>query len=294
MESTHHPTPDAQTPDVDFGAHAHELEAGDLLWSPVTEQVAGELPVRPGDVVADIGCGTGGMALRLAHRVGPGGRVLAVDREPVLLARVRERFDAAGLGDRVVTVRAEVEELPSALPEPVALVWAGHVVHHSGDQAAAVSRLAAALAPGGWLALAEGGPPPQKLPWDVGVGRPGLEVRLNAAQAEWFAAMRAGLPGSVRDPRGWPALLASAGLVDVAARGWLLHQPAPLAGPQLAAVLHGFAGRVERAAPWLAPDDRESWTILLDARDRRWLGHRRDLELIAVEIVHLGRRAGER
>src|SRR5215207_1483183 len=158
------------------------------------------------------------MALLLARRVRTGGgRVLAIDREAVLLDRVRKRAQAAGLADVVQTVRADLAGLRYAVPEPVALAWAGHVVHHAGDQAAGVAALADVLAPGGVLALAEGGLQPRSLPWDVGVGRPGIEGRLLAAHEEWFAAMRAGLPGAVRDPRGWPAMLRAAGLVDVTA-----------------------------------------------------------------------------
>jgi SAM-dependent methyltransferase len=281
MESTH-------TPDVDFGTHAHDLEQGDLLRSSVTAQVAEWLPVPAGATVADVGCGTGEMTLRLADRVGPGGRVLAVDRETVLLERVGQRAAAAGLGDRVTTVPAAIDDLPGALPGPVALVWAGHVVHHAGDQAAAVGRLSAALAPGGVLAVAEGAPPPRRLPWDVGVGRPGIETRLEAALGEWFAAMRADLPGSVRDPRGWSSLLRAAGLDGVTSRGWLLHLPAPLSGPRLAAVLQGLAGRVERARPWLAEDDLAAWERLLDENGPDWLGGRDDIELISTEVVYTG------
>jgi len=283
MEPTH-------TPDVDFGTHAHDVEAGDLLRSPVTEQIAAELPVPPGAVAADVGCGAGGMTLQLAERVGPAGRVLAVDREAVLLDRVRERARANGVADRVHTVRAGIDDLPAALPAPAALVWAGHVVHHVGDQAAAVRRLAGALEPGGLLAIAEGGVPPQWLPWDVGVGRPGIEARLVAAQTEWFGAMRAGLPGSVRDPRGWSAVLRGAGLVDVTSRAWLLHVPAPLSAAQLAAVLHGLANRVERAQPWLSGEDVDAWARLLDEGGPDWLGRREDLEGTVVEVVQLGRR----
>lgn len=281
MEHTH-------TPDVDFGTHAHDLEHGDLLWSPVTEQVAQWLPVPAGAMVADVGCGTGEMTLWLACRVGPGGRVFAVDREAALLERVRQRAAAAGLGERVTTVLAAIGELPDALPGPVALVWAGHVVHHAGDQAAALGRLAGSLAPGGVLAVAEGGLQPRRLPLDVGVGRPGIETRLKAAHLEWFVAMRASLPGSVRDPRGWPSLLRAAGLDGVTSHGWLLHVPAPLSGPRLAIVLHDLAGQVQRARPWLAEDDLAAWERLLDEDGPDWLGGRDDIELVGAELVYTG------
>lgn len=293
MTSQHTPQ---HTPDIDFAAHAHDLEQHAGLWSTVDIQIAAELPLPAPDhggamvapVIADIGCGTGDMSLLFAERVhGMGGRVLAVDREPVLLERVRERAEAAGLSHAVRLVQAE---LPAALPEPVHLAWAGHVVHHVGDQAAAVSALAGALAPGGVLAIGEGDLPPHCLPWDVGVGRPGLEDRLDAASGEWFAAMRASLPGSVRDPRGWTAMLRAAGLVDVATRGWLLHLPAPLSDADRDAVLGRLIHGVELADRWLDQDDRSAWRRLLDPADSAWLGHRDDLAVFGVAAVHLGRR----
>jgi SAM-dependent methyltransferase len=277
------------TPDIDFGEHAVYLRHGDLLWSQVTTRIAAELPVPSGATVADIGCGTGEMTLLLAERVGDGGQVLAVDRSAVLLDKVRERAEEAGLAGRVVPVQADLTALPGALPGPVDLLWAGHVVHHAGDQAATVKALAAALAPGGTLAVAEGGLPMRCLPWDAGVGRPGLQVRLEVAHDAWFGAMRAGLPGSVRESRGWPALLRSAQLVEVTTKAWLLHHPAPLDPAMRQAAINGLASRVELAEQWLDDEDRAAWSRLLDGADPNWLGHRDDLELIAAKTVHLGR-----
>ncbi len=275
------------TPDIDFGEHTEHLERSAALWADVNERIAAELPIPHGAVVADIGCGAGDMTMRFAGRAA---RVLAVDREPVLLDAVRKRVDHAGLGDVVRTVQADLADLPGALPELLHLAWLGHVVHHAGDQVAALTALAATLLPGGTLAIAEGGRMPTWLPWDVGVGEPGIERRLDVAQDRWFASMRASLPGSVRDPRGWSALLRAAGLVDVTARAWLLHRPAPLPEHDRVEVLHALASKVERSRQWVEPADLASWERLLDPADAAWLGHRDDLELMAVELVYLGRR----
>ncbi|HEY0641490.1 MAG TPA: methyltransferase domain-containing protein [Pseudonocardiaceae bacterium] len=274
------------TPDIDFAAHAEELVRGGRVRSEVTARIAAELPLPPHAVAADVGCGAGEMTLLLAGR---GATVYAVDREDALLRLVGDR--AAELGHGAVrTVRAELADLPGVLPEPVDLVWAGHVVHHAGDQAAAVAGLAAALRPGGLLAVAEGGMPARSLPADVGVGEHGLEGRLDVAHDRWFAAMRAGLPGSVRETRGWPELLRAAGLVDVTMRAYLLQRPSPLADADREFVLHRLAGRVERAADRLDAADADAWGRLLDPADAAWLGHRRDLELLSVEAVYVGRR----
>src|SRR5436309_14856980 len=50
------------------------------------------LPLRPGDVAADIGAGSGFYTFRLARRVGPKGKVLAVDIQPEMLDIIRKRM----------------------------------------------------------------------------------------------------------------------------------------------------------------------------------------------------------
>src|SRR5438067_486923 len=130
-----------------------------------------------------------------------------------------------------VEVRAVAGDLADvALPESVPeadLVWASGVVHHVADQQAALATLGAALKPGGVLAIAEGGLEMRCLPWDLGVGRPGLERRLAAAREEWFAAMRAGIPGTIRMPYGWPVALRRAGLEDIETFAALIDHPLP-------------------------------------------------------------------
>ena len=144
--------------------------------------------------------------------LGPGGLVVAADGNAEVLAEAGRRL--AGVPARVELVVADLGDgvEPLRAHGPADLVWASASVHHVGDQQAAVAALASLLGPGGRLALAEGGLPTRRLPWDVGVGEPGLEVRLEAAQDRWFARMRAALPGSVPMPYGWTEALRRAGL----------------------------------------------------------------------------------
>src|SRR3954447_7526521 len=49
------------------------------------------LKLKPGEVVADVGAGSGYLTFRIAERVKPTGKVLAVDIQPEMLALIRDR-----------------------------------------------------------------------------------------------------------------------------------------------------------------------------------------------------------
>ncbi|WP_199785796.1 MULTISPECIES: class I SAM-dependent methyltransferase [Actinomycetes] len=193
-----------------------------------------------------------------------------------------------------VEVRAVVADLAdSALPDllPTAdLVWASRVVHHLPDQQAAIGTVTAIARSGGVVALAEGGLPFSCLPWDLGLGRPGLEARLQAAQAEWFVGMREGIDGAVPMPYGWPVALERAGLADVGSFSALVDHPAP--GPDgLTDYVHHHLSRLAtHGADHLSDDDRATLASLLDPDSSHYLGNRRDLFLLGVRTVHHGRR----
>lgn len=258
--------------------------------------------VRTGDRVAvDVGCGGGGMAAALAAGLAPPspaestGLVVAADGSAEVLAAARERLDALPEPRaRVAFVLADLGDGVEALEAygPADLVWASASVHHVGDQQAAVTALAALLGPGGRLALAEGGLPTRRLPWDLGVGEPGLEVRLEAAQDRWFARMRAELPGSVPMPYGWTTALRRAGLIGVTSHTSLLERPAPLSAEDVTRVVDKLAHRVD----WLRPSglldavDLAAWDRLLDQDDPAYLGKRDDLHSLEARTVHLGTR----
>ena len=56
----------------------------------------GRLALQPGDAVIDLGCGTGLSLPLLVDAVGPEGQVIGVDASPHMLARARQRVEAAG------------------------------------------------------------------------------------------------------------------------------------------------------------------------------------------------------
>lgn len=277
------------TPDVDWTQRRRLLERSAAAWAHVDAECARYCSALATTTrAADIGAGAGGMTVALAWALGEDGIVYAVDREPELLDLVRKRADREGVGPRVVQVHADLDTAGDWLPEPVGLVWAAHVLHHVGDQRAGLARLHGLLRSDGLLALAEGGLPTRTLPWDLGAGRPGAEVRLEAAHNEWFAAMRDSLPGSVPEPHGWSRVLTDEGFAEVTSRSWLHEQPAPLPPDAVDDVLARLATQAGDARDWLDADDRELWDRLLDPADGHWLGHRDDLFRLSCRTVFFG------
>jgi ubiquinone/menaquinone biosynthesis C-methylase UbiE len=107
------------------------------------------LNLKRGQIVADIGAGTGYFSVRLAKsEAAP--RVYAVDIEPSMVSYVRERASKEGLSN-VTAVLASAEQ-PN-LPEPVDLVLIVDTYHHIGDREAYFRRLVKSIKPGGQVAI---------------------------------------------------------------------------------------------------------------------------------------------
>ncbi|WP_049571631.1 class I SAM-dependent methyltransferase [Streptomyces sp. SBT349] len=271
--------------DVDWEAMADQLERGGELHVPAVTAAAAWLRERmPAPrLVLDVGSGPGVGSCVLAAAF-PKAEVVAVDGADGLLARAATRAAERGL-DRVRTHRADLPEGLGGLG-PADLVWTSRFVHHVGDQAAALAALAGVLRPGGLLAVVEGGLPARFLPRDIGLGRPGLQPRLDAGNDEWFDEMRAGLPGAVAAVEDWPALLAGAGLVPTGTRTFLADHPAPL-GMDARRYLHGHLTRLRGAAEGrLAPDDLATLDALLDPDAPGGVLARPDAFYLAADTVH--------
>ncbi len=206
-----------------------ELEA-ELLAAFLAE-AASELAVvseRDGiDVrrILDIGSGPGVGTCALATQF-PSATVMAADGSPEMLANVVARAERLGLGARVTT---RLVELPDGLDDldRADAIWASMVLHHVGDEAAALRGLRRRLEPGGLVALAEFGDPTRFLPAGADLGRPGVWERLDAAGADWLAGMRAALPGATVSGD-YPTMLAEAGFSLLTDRVMTVHLDAPL------------------------------------------------------------------
>ncbi|MEU1377835.1 methyltransferase [Streptomyces triculaminicus] len=274
--------------DFDWAAMADLLELEGETHSPYVRQAFEELRHLAPRRILDVGSGPGVAACRLAATF-PEAEVTAVDGAPELLARAEERAGRLG-----VRLRTRVAEFPAGLSGlgPADLVWSGQVVHHVGDQQGALERLAGLLAPGGVLAIVEGGLPERRLPRDLGFGRPGLEARLDAAMAGRFARMRAELPDSVAVVEDWPGMLRAAGLTDVRSRTFLVDHPAPLAEGPRRSVRRTLERQRTVLNELLDAEDLATLDRLLDPAAPEGVDRRADLFLLTAKTVHFGRRPG--
>jgi ubiquinone/menaquinone biosynthesis C-methylase UbiE len=118
----------------------------------VTEAVLAAAAVKPGEVVVDLGCGTGQLSLPLAAR---GGRVLAVDVSPVMVQRLAEEAERQAVTSlESAAVPIEDLELPAG---SVDLIVSSYALHHlrDADKARLMSAAFGWLRPGGRLVVAD-------------------------------------------------------------------------------------------------------------------------------------------
>ncbi|RAJ71707.1 methyltransferase family protein [Streptomyces sp. Amel2xB2] len=282
--------------DIDWEAMAAHLEREAELRVPFVEEAVAWLRgllleggCGPDTVsrLLDVGCGPGVFTVLLARGF-PQAEVVAADGEPELLARVRDRAEREGVAANVTTQQAQ---LPDDLGElgSADLIWTSNVIHHLGDQQAALDALAQAVRPGGLLAVVERGLSPRCLPRDIGLGRPGLLSRVEAANEERFTAMREALAGHARVVEDWPAMLARAGLVPAGTRTFLTDLPAPL-DTTARAHLHDRLSRArETLEEWLSDEDTRTLDALLDDEDPQGVLHRPDAFYLTATTVHAGR-----
>ena len=273
--------------DIDWAAMAPMLESEAELFTSMYERALAWLAkevTEPG-LIVDAGSGPGVVSCLFAETF-PGARIVAVDGSEPLLERARARAERQGVADRFSTVAGELPEVLGELDYPADLLWASRTLHHLGDQRAGLAAFAARLAPGGTLALMEGGLPARFLPRDIGFGRPGLQARMDALQEEWFTKMRQDLQGHVAEPENWPALLSAAGLTHTRTHSFLLDLPAPASDRARAHVVDSLTRFRETLGEGLDHDDRTTLDRLLDPGDKAGLHHRQDVFVLAAHTVH--------
>lgn len=123
------------------------LEQGLTQFGDAALEIA---KAKSGEVVIDIGCGTGPTSLKLARAVAPEGSVLGVDVSQQLIDQANARARASGVGNaRFVVADASAHAFRSEHD----LLFSRFGVMFFADPTAAFTHLRSALKPGGRLAF---------------------------------------------------------------------------------------------------------------------------------------------
>jgi ubiquinone/menaquinone biosynthesis C-methylase UbiE len=111
------------------------------------------LDLRAGMTVADIGAGSGYYTVRMARKVGEGGRVYATDIQVGMLSLIQRRAKQEGIAN-IVPVLGAADD-PKLPPGSIDLALMVDVYHELSAPQAFVRRLREALKPEGRLVLIE-------------------------------------------------------------------------------------------------------------------------------------------
>ena len=174
---------------VSVGAQQRALTEAQL------KSAAGEVPrlvevlsLEPGMTVADVGAGFGAWTMQFSRAVGPMGRVYATDIGAPQLAALREAVEQKQLANVIVVEGAtEATNLPDGCCDAVLMRDA---YHHLTQPDAMVRSLAAALKPGGRLAVIDFPPrPDSNVPDGVLADREGHGVPPGIVEREVGVAL---------------------------------------------------------------------------------------------------------
>ncbi len=128
------------------------LERPNRVAEERTDLLLTNMQLKPNDVVVDLGAGTGYFSFPMAKRLTEG-KVIAVDIQPEMLAIIEKRKKQLKINN-VETVKAS-ESNPNLKPETVDVVLMVDAYHEFSHPYEVMTRIVAALRPGGRVVLVE-------------------------------------------------------------------------------------------------------------------------------------------
>jgi ubiquinone/menaquinone biosynthesis C-methylase UbiE len=172
-------------PDTDVNAWLERFERGGREIFDQRQAILAATGVARGQVVADVGAGTGLFSRLFARAVGPTGKVYAVDIVPKFLRHIENESRRQGITN-ITTVRGQ--ERSTALPaDSVDLIFLCDSYHHFEYPRSMNASMLKALRPGGTLILIDfrrvAGQSPA---WILEHVRAGEEVFTRELQAAGF------------------------------------------------------------------------------------------------------------
>jgi ubiquinone/menaquinone biosynthesis C-methylase UbiE len=116
------------------------------------EKLVEAMAIGPGSKVADVGAGSGLITVHLARAVAPSGKVVATDIDSSVLDLLKQRLEAAGLGN-VVERRVVAADAPGLDDGGYDAILLAEVDHYFPDPVKWLTSAAHALKPGGRIVI---------------------------------------------------------------------------------------------------------------------------------------------
>ena len=153
MSESRNPVPSVPVPERArqraYRESARSYDRKTSAFQDYRQAVVEALPVRRGQVVLDVGCGTGRRHGPLLDKVGPQGGVVGIEESPDMVAVARERIEAEGGWGNVTVVQSSAEDAQITQTADAALFCAVHDILQSEDALANVLGKLRPGAPGG-------------------------------------------------------------------------------------------------------------------------------------------------
>jgi trans-aconitate methyltransferase len=135
-----------------YGERARSYNRDTGAFQRYRRAVVEALPLRRGQVVLDVGCGTGLCCGLLREKVGARGAVVGIEESPEMAAVAREHIASEGWRN-VTVVQSSAEDAQIAQTADAALFCAVHDIMQSPD---ALANVLTKLHPGAWVAAGGG------------------------------------------------------------------------------------------------------------------------------------------
>jgi demethylmenaquinone methyltransferase/2-methoxy-6-polyprenyl-1,4-benzoquinol methylase len=135
-----------------YSDHARSYNRDTSAFQHYRQAIVEALLVRPGQVVLDVGCGTGLCFGLLWEKVGAQGGVVGIEESPEMAAVAREHIASQGWRN-VTVVQSSAEDAQVPLTADAALFCAVHDIMQSPE---ALANVLTTLHPGAWVAAGGG------------------------------------------------------------------------------------------------------------------------------------------